>query len=93
MKKIVLYVSFVFSFVSALSLLEPVLALSISGKVQYKNQPIEGAQVSIMDTSISTDTDADGNFTLSGLSENSLVTLKISRQGYRDYYQLLRMGV
>lgn len=54
---------------------------SLSGSVTHQNQPVEFANIQVLQTSIGTTTNAEGRFTLANLPLGK-VTLKVSSIGY-----------
>lgn len=54
---------------------------SLSGSVTHQNQPVEFANIQVLQTSIGTTTNAEGQFTLANLPLGK-VTLKVSSIGY-----------
>ena len=60
----------------------PASAASISGRVLDRHGPVGNATVRVQGTAHSTDTDASGFFTLSGLQPSQTVTLSAWKKGY-----------
>ncbi|MFN4228134.1 MAG: carboxypeptidase regulatory-like domain-containing protein, partial [Candidatus Ratteibacteria bacterium] len=64
--------------------------VSIQGKVIDINEnPVSGANISIVGTNISTVSSSDGSFTLINVPPDSLLISKVSKSGYKDVYQNL----
>ena len=55
---------------------------TISGTVHDENGPVAGAVVRVQTTETHAITDADGNFTLSGLASNEVITVTAWKSGY-----------